>query len=365
MTNVNMKKIHLALFVLLCAGIGSYAQNTAWTTNGDIGIGTTTPLSLLHVNGNIFAKEYTIYNNHDNVVQTIENGVIQHLVGTYAGWDTKAVYIAGYNAGNYPAVASTERVFIGNNVNSNNYMFVNLLNGNVGVNTASPTSKLHVQGATLGDNLGDNAPWLTLTGGCGSGGNNSFLNIYNYRSSAGNNWLSASTRMQQAIDGSPMGFIEFNSPNLRNGMSFGTNNQYRMYINTDGQVGIGTAGINDLTYKLYVETGIRTRKIKVDQGTWADYVFDKNYVLPPLSEVENFIKIYQHLPDVLSAAEVAKKGIDLGDNQAVLPKKIEELGKYIIEQQKEIDRLRYDHTEIKELRQQVDELKKTIKGIEK
>ncbi|HSC36909.1 MAG TPA: hypothetical protein VLD19_03520, partial [Chitinophagaceae bacterium] len=110
----------------------------------------------------------------------------------------------------------------------------------------------------------------------------------------------------------------------------------RMTVRADGQVGIGTTSVNDATYKLYVDIGIRTRKIKVDQGTWADYVFQKDYSLLPLVEVEKFIHQYKHLPEVPTATEIAKDGVDLGSNQVVLLKKIEELTLYLIEQNKQL-----------------------------
>ena len=104
----------------------------------------------------------------------------------------------------------------------------------------------------------------------------------------------------------------------------------------NGNVGIGTTNINDATYRLYVEKGIRTRKVKVDQATWPDFVFHPTYRLRPLSEVAQYIQQYQHLPDMPSAEEVKKEGIDLGDNQAMLLKKIEELTLYIIDLNKQV-----------------------------
>lgn len=101
-----------------------------------------------------------------------------------------------------------------------------------------------------------------------------------------------------------------------------------------GKLGIGTTNVADPNYKLFVETGIRTRKVKVDALTWADFVFHPEYKLRPLDEVESFIKKYQHLPEVPSASEVEKEGVDLGTNQAVLLQKIEELTLYIIEENK-------------------------------
>jgi hypothetical protein len=116
-----------------------------------------------------------------------------------------------------------------------------------------------------------------------------------------------------------------------------TNNLPRIHIDNDGNVGIGTTSVNDVNYKLFVEGSIRTRKVRVDALTWADYVFQPSYNLRPLKEVEQFIQKNSHLPDVPSAAEVEKEGIDLGDNQAVLLRKIEELTLYIIEQNKRLE----------------------------
>lgn len=97
------------------------------------------------------------------------------------------------------------------------------------------------------------------------------------------------------------------------------------------------------TYKLAVSGGILTEKVRVaTNGTafWADYVFDKSFRLKPLKEVEKFIKVNKHLPDVPSTADVTNNGIDLAETQAILLQKIEELTLYVIQQQKEIDKLK-------------------------
>jgi len=69
-------------------------------------------------------------------------------------------------------------------------------------------------------------------------------------------------------------------------------------------------------------------------------VFDKNYRLLTLKEVEEFIKENHHLPDVPSEKEVAENGIDVEEMDGILLKKIEELTLYIIEQNKEIESLK-------------------------
>ncbi|MGN6437505.1 MAG: hypothetical protein ACTHMM_13275 [Agriterribacter sp.] len=119
--------------------------------------------------------------------------------------------------------------------------------------------------------------------------------------------------------------------------TFYSNGVERMMIATNGNVGIGTQNVNNPDYKLFVEAGVRTRKVKVDQATWPDYVFDNGYKLRPLQEVENFIEANKHLPDVPSATQIKKDGLNLGENQAVLLRKIEELTLYAIQQEKRIE----------------------------
>jgi hypothetical protein len=131
-----------------------------------------------------------------------------------------------------------------------------------------------------------------------------------------------------------------------------------MRITGSGSVGIGTVNTNDANYKLFVETGIRSRKVKVDATTWPDYVFHTSYRLRPLNEVEKYIEQYHHLPDVASAEEIKKNGIDVGENQAMLMKKIEELTLYVIEQDKQIK-------ELESLKKEVEELKAVIRQIRK
>ena len=110
-----------------------------------------------------------------------------------------------------------------------------------------------------------------------------------------------------------------------------------------GFVGIGTntnPAPTDPLLKLAVNGNIYAQKLKVTQLGWADYVFDANYSLRPLNEVESFIKLNKHLPDVPSAKDVETNGVDLGDSQVILLRKIEELTLYVIELKKEVDALK-------------------------
>ncbi|GGD07570.1 hypothetical protein GCM10011368_06870 [Hyunsoonleella pacifica] len=75
-------------------------------------------------------------------------------------------------------------------------------------------------------------------------------------------------------------------------------------------------------------------------NNWPDYVFTNDYKLPTLLEVEAYIKENGHLPNIDSAKEVEKNGVLLGEMNAKLLEKIEELTLYIIEQQKQIELLK-------------------------
>lgn len=118
----------------------------------------------------------------------------------------------------------------------------------------------------------------------------------------------------------------------------GTNQQDVVSIFSNATVGIGVSTTGG--YKLAVNGDIKARKLRITQTDWSDYVFEPDYVLKPLSEVEAFIQKNKHLPEVPSAKQVAKNGLDLGETQALLLKKIEELTLYVIELKKEINQLK-------------------------
>lgn len=96
-----------------------------------------------------------------------------------------------------------------------------------------------------------------------------------------------------------------------------------------GNVLIGKTTQSNSSYKLDVDGIIRSQKVVVN-STGADFVFEPSYQLTELDSLNAFIRKYQHLPDVPSAEEMKKKGLDVGDNQILLLQKIEELTLYII-----------------------------------
>jgi hypothetical protein len=107
-----------------------------------------------------------------------------------------------------------------------------------------------------------------------------------------------------------------------------------------GNMGIGTTDTKG--YKLAVNGKIRTQEIKVDATDWPDYVFAKDYKLPSLEDTERHIKEKGHLPAIPSAEEVKANGVDLGEMNAKLLQKIEELTLHLIEVKKEIELLKFN-----------------------
>jgi hypothetical protein len=157
------------------------------------------------------------------------------------------------------------------------------------------------------------------------------------------NLVSNSTVNSNAVRGlNSTWLFGWNGPSGNEDISIGTQDQTgartltlsaggfpRMKVLANGNIGIGTTTPG--SYKLAVEGTIGARKMKVTQANWADFVFDPEYRLPSLQEVERFVKTHKHLPDIPSAKEVVEEGIDLGEMNKRLLQKIEEQMLYIIE----------------------------------
>jgi hypothetical protein len=108
----------------------------------------------------------------------------------------------------------------------------------------------------------------------------------------------------------------------------------------EGRVKIGDVQTQYDGYKLYVEQGILTEKVKVavkDSKDWYDNVFETDYHLLSINKLSQYINEYKHLPDVPSTKTVMVDGLDLGKMNGLLLKKVEELTLYLIQMQKELD----------------------------
>lgn len=174
------------------------------------------------------------------------------------------------------------------------------------------------------------------------------------RDGAGNNSSQAATiELQEYSSGSFDGGGYLRWDGSANQMVFGTKSvgvESDLFVlsRNNQTVGIGTTSNAALssTYKLHVNGKIRAKEIVVETG-WADFVFEKDYDLRSLEDVESFIADNGHLPDVPSAKHVEENGVTVGEMEAILLRKVEELTLYVIEIKKENDALKADLESLK------------------
>jgi hypothetical protein len=189
-------------------------------------------------------------------------------------------------------------------------MAMSVVNGKVGVGTTSPITPLDIRGDLTLEN-GTNPMLYT---GSGTVELNRYLYLLN----------SASYRTASGLKAG--GILVSDSYNYANP---GKND-----VIVKGSIGIGVA--NTQGYQLAVNGNIRAKEIKVETANWPDYVFAKDYALPSLKETEKHIQEKGHLPGIPSAQEVKSNGVDLGELNVKLLKKIEEMTLYIIDLEKRV-----------------------------
>ncbi len=229
-------------------------------------------------------------------------------------------------------------------------VFVVKGDGRVGIKTDTPEDRLHVGnghtklvvGSAFGQDLGFGTSYL--------GFNASRQNGSTW-STAGDNAHDGGAVIYSDIFGSiRFSTIPYTGATGQTGISDATiASNTRLFIHRDGNIGIGTVAING--FKLSVEGQIRARGIRVDATniTWFDYVFTKDYELASLAEVEKYVNKYQHLPNVPSEKEVKEQGINLGEMDAILLRKIEELTLYMIDLKKENELLQLKVKQLEEV----------------
>lgn len=279
--------------------------NIAGENFGKIGVGTATPEALLHVKSTLprtTAEKLAVFANENNQ---------QLFLGTELGngaysWMTKdgdagIFWNDGTPGGNGTAglvLAAANPSFSGIRIDAT---------GKMGIGTKNPENLLHVESP--------NDAIIRVKSSSGYGSNVCLKAVVSNNIKEG----------QLQYEGR---FLFHNTTMVEN----------TMVINGDGNVGIGT--FNTAGFKLSVEGNIRAREVRVNSLAWADFVFDKNYTLMSIAELENYINDQGHLPGVPSQKEVEQDGIDLGRMDAILLQKIEELTLYVIDLQKENEKMK-------------------------
>lgn len=287
-----------------------------WHLNGLVGIGTQTPssgLEVTNINGGIHISDYGAYNFLQVGGRSITNGKGFYFRSTTDHLAMRQLALFVTDGGSQQQRLTVDR------------------NGNVGIGIPDfNEARLAVAGANNGD--------LTL------------LRLYNNEMtySAGHGASLAFANQHGQDYGKIGGFTQHGGHGGYGYLSFSTRFEENLFervrIMANGDVGIGTT---DPKAKLAVNGVVRATELKVmGDINLPDYVFEDDYKLISLPEVEKYITKNKHLPEVPSAKEVAENGLELGMMSATLLKKIEELTLYMIEQQKEIERLKKEMKEL-------------------
>ncbi len=337
-----MKKIQFSMMVLLMANQLSFGQLYSSGNNviagSTVGIGINTPSSatMLHIRRTSNGGNLYLENPNSTSFQTFR--LTNDIPANYANY-TK--YGSSY-AGGYAGI-STMYPFANAFGFGNTGPMLNASTGNMGLAISKAGTfklKLHIDASTERVGIGGNAvPSASVH--INSALTSDTLKITNSTTGhgAGDGLDIMNTGNESYV---------FNREN--GGLTFGTNNTTRMTISNGGLVKIGTT-TTPAGYKLYVEQGILTEKIKVaikTSGNWSDYVFADDYKLAPLSEVETYLKENKHLPGIPSANEVVSNGLDLAQMDAKLLEKVEELTLYIIKMEKDMNELKKSNELLKQ-----------------
>lgn len=363
-----MKKYFLCMVPFLgLTFVQSFAQSNVFPTSGNVGIGTTSPTGTLHIlpasasDGGIrFTNLYNGYSTMTWASNDVGFGLVSGG-GLLANVNPGYGFTIGYPATNTSAgamlnvkgtgtTASTYSVKIRNSNSSD--LFTIRDDGNIGIGTVNPGATLHIVPASAPDagikfnndfNSYSSLVWAANNVGFGlvNGGGLCAVANAGYGFSIGSSAPNSSAGAMFNIKGSGATLSTY-SVKIQNSSAVDL-----FTVRDDGNVGIGT--LNPRA-KLAVNGEIFSKKVTVTPTGWADYVFYPGYRLRSLPDVEKYIQQHHHLPEVPSEKDVEKGGLDLGDNQSTLLKKIEELTLYMIEQNKKLEALQKEVQQLKKSR---------------
>ena len=260
-------------------------------SNGRVGIGTTTPFVKLHVNQNILAEgDITTYNKF----------ILTPAIYSSEYWEISRTS-TGLKYGYYNRTLK-DVLFMGND-------------GSIGIGKTNPTARLDVNGSLQ-------AVSATINGAL----------------------TAQSANISGAITAD--GALTAKSANINGNANItGTLDANALTANSATITGnatiTGTLTANLLSApNANINGKIKAKEVEVTLSDWPDFVFETDYKLMPLNEVEQYIAENQHLPNVPSAAEVEANGVNLGEMNNILIQKIEELTLYILDLQNQINELK-------------------------
>jgi len=305
----------------------SNAQNIIPET-GSVGIGTTTPVATLNVrsSGSIAASDLS---NSAILVGTTTSGL---------GFDRNEIHTVN-NDLNIGTLTTNRHIYVKAGGNTTR-MFVDGNTGNIGIGTSRPESSLHIDGDLQMD-LGEG------------------FRLHDDRSFFGQNNDGIIFEIQDTngtLGRADGGFV------YRGYTPTDNASKDLMVIKGSGNVGIGTI---DPQNKLSVDGTIWSTEVIVSLTDAADWVFEKDYNLKPLEEVEAFIKKNKHLPEIPSADDFRANDLKVSEMSNKLLQKIEELTLYIIDINKRIKFVEKENTELKAQKNINTELLERLTKLEK
>ncbi len=308
--NVTMKKLLTFVFLFQCNIL--LAQN--------VGIGTTTPLYKLDVMGRMRVKTGTL-----------------NSPGTSSG-----IWMEDYRDGSNQLLLGMQDSIrfgmYGSGSGGTGWGFnFNTKTGNVGIGRIAGNYRLELDNSTGGD-----AAFFKSGSYAGSiAATDTTIELV---TAYGNLFSTPSTPAKNLVLVPPTSFIFAPAGSV----GIGTHDPTaKLHVLGNAMIGSGTPASG---YQLSVNGKIISEEIKVQlDGNWPDYVFQKNYTLPTLPDLEKFINLNHHLPNIPAASEVEKDGISLGDMQKRVLEKVEELTLYVIELNKQNEELRNQINELKVL----------------
>ena len=308
------KLLSICLLLVLVLSVRAQTQvggtgSPIYYENGNVGVGNNSPQYSLDV----FGKTRLI-----------------NYASSIATWDNLMMWVEG------------EKSFIQSNGDEKG-LFIKSNNGNkiilqskVGIGTELPEEVLHVCGDVLFDLFESNSTERGIFFRKGFSNSKKYnLGILLFDHNDGG--VSPDGLTIAAYDG-----VSF---------STGSNDRNeRMRINSLGYVGIGTTSPKS---KLDVAGTITATEIKVEAQT-ADFVFEDDYQLKSLTEVEQFIQTNNHLPDIPSAKQMKEDGVGLAEMNKLLLQKVEELTLYLIETNRDKEAMK---TDLRSMQSEIDSLR--------